>query len=203
MLISAIEHQSYCPRQCGLIHLESTFDENVFTLRGRRVHERADSGKASVERGIRTVRGMPLWSDTHGLVGKADVVEFPCDGPPVPIEYKHGKAKKHPHAEAQLCAQALCLEEMLGVVIPQGALYFVASKQRRTIEFDAPLRVRTLQVVEEVRNMLQTLLLPRAKYDRRCRSCSLLDACLPMVAEPLRHMLAPWDRGAREMEDPW
>src|ERR671921_686889 len=114
VLISALEHYSYCPRQCALIHVERVFDENVFTLRGRRAHERADAPNTTGENGVRIERALPLWSDELGLNGRADVVEFPADGGIVPVEYKHGPRRERKHDDLQLCAQALCLEEMLG-----------------------------------------------------------------------------------------
>jgi CRISPR-associated exonuclease Cas4 len=110
--ISAVEHFSYCPRQMALIHLEGIFDENVYTLRGRALHERVDQAEDRMERGVRVVRALPIWSERLGLVGKADVVEF-RDDRPIPVEYKSGKVRDHVHAKRQLCAQAMCLEEML------------------------------------------------------------------------------------------
>jgi CRISPR-associated exonuclease Cas4 len=177
--ISAIEHYSYCPRQCALIHVEQTYEENVFTVRGRLAHERTDAAQPSVERGVRTLRGIPLWSERHGLRGKADLVELRPEGP-YPVEYKVGR-RRGPHADLQLCAQALCLEEMLGQPVPRGALYLHAERRRYEILLDDSLRERTIQVIDAVRDMLHRQLLPIAPNDARCRECSLLDACLPGV----------------------
>src|SRR5438552_3319316 len=113
IMISALEHYSYCPRQCALIHQEQTFSENLYTLRGRAVHEQVDEPEAVVEKGVRVERALPLWSNRLGLVGKADVVEFRGETP-YPVEYKHGPPREKEHDELQLCAQALCLEEMTG-----------------------------------------------------------------------------------------
>ncbi len=126
--ISALEHFSYCPRQCALIHVEQTYEENLYTVRGRLAHERVDEGDTSSRAGTRTLRGVPLWSFHLGLRGKADAVELHPAGP-FPIEYKVGR-RHGAHADVQLCAQALCLEEMLGVPVPRGAVYYGALRRR-------------------------------------------------------------------------
>lgn len=158
MMISAIEHYSYCPRQCGLIHIEDVFDENVFTIRGRQVHDRVDEPIARFERGKRVERALPIWSETFGLTGRADVVEIE-EGTqgviiPMPVEYKSGKARHADHASLQLCAQAICLEEMFKVPVTQGALYFFAEKKRLLVAIDSELRRQTLAVVDAIRAMM-------------------------------------------------
>lgn len=186
VMISALEHYSYCPRQCALIHVEQTFDENQFTIRGRIAHERVDSGEDRTTRGVHSLRSIPLWSDEHGLVGRSDVVEMRAAGP-FPVEYKVGR-RRAAHADLQLCAQALCLEEMLGVAVPDGALYFREERKRYDVHFDASLRARTLAVVEAVRAQLTQQLVPEAPNDRRCPNCSLVNACLPsVVGDGQRH----------------
>lgn len=179
VLISAIEHYSYCPRQCALIHVEQTFDENLFTMRGRLAHERVDSGDDAANRGVRTLRAIPLWSERYGVRGKADAVEWD-HGVPFPVEYKVGR-RHGVHVDAQLCAQALCLEEMLDTTVPRGAIYYAATRKREVITFDAALRARTLAIVADIRAMLAAQQLPPAPNDARCRHCSLLNACLPDV----------------------
>lgn len=111
IMISALEHYSYSPRQCALIHVEQTVDENLYTLRGRSVHKRVDQPKVEEQGGMRVERAPPLWSKALGLIGKADVVEF-HEGTPCPVEYKHGPHREQEHDDLQICAQALCLEEM-------------------------------------------------------------------------------------------
>ncbi len=177
-MVSALEHWSYCPRQCGLIHLEQTYDENIFTLRGSRVHSRVDKPTKRSEEGAIIERGLPIWSDTYGLIGKADVVEFHSDKP-YPVEYKSGAKRRGQHEALQLCAQALCLEEMFQVSIPHGAIYWVASRSRVEIAIDERLRAKTVEVIEEVREMWRQSQLPDPANDARCPNCSLLDACLP------------------------
>lgn len=180
VMISALEHWSYCPRQCGLIHLESTYDENLFTLRGQRLHRNVDQQGDLQEEGVRHVRALPLYSDALGLTGRADLVEFP-NGVPFPVEYKSGSRRPHAHEALQLCAQALCLEEMLGAAVPAGAIYFHGSRKRETVVFDDALRARVPASAEAVRRMLAGTTLPPAANDARCPNCSLFDACLPGV----------------------
>ncbi|MGE5619693.1 MAG: CRISPR-associated protein Cas4 [Sphingomonadaceae bacterium] len=179
ILISAIEHYAYCPRQCGLIHLEEIFEENVFTVRGRITHERVDEGIDTTRPGLRVARSIPLWSERLGLYGKADLVEFRQEGP-YPVEYKPGR--RHRDApDLQLCAQALCLEEMLGVPVPRGAIYYAGLHRRYEVEFTPELRARTQEAVAGVRRMLRTPRLPDPANDERCPNCSLADPCLPSV----------------------
>lgn len=184
--ISAIEHYSYCPRQCALIHVEQTFEENVFTVRGRISHERVDSGETENRPGVRVLRGLPLWSELLGLRGKADVVELRPGAPPFPVEYKVGR-RRPPHADLQLCAQALCLEEMLGTEVPEGAIYSHAERRRYRVPLDEALRQQTVALVGEIREQLREQSLPPAVDDARCPPCSLVNACLPQVAaQPYR-----------------
>jgi len=181
VLISALEHWSYCARQCALIHLEQTYDENIFTLRGNRAHEHAHNESAGTEDGIRVVRGLPLWSDRLGMMGKADVVEWHGETP-FPVEYKVGKKRSWGHEVVQLCAQAICLEEMLGVPVPAGAIYYVSSKRRRPITFTPEDYREVEQTVTAIRAMLERERLPAAINDARCPNCSLVDACTPAIA---------------------
>ena len=178
VLISAIEHWSYCPRQCALIHLEQTYDENIYTLRGTRTHERVHQDSAGTEDGVRVTRGPPLWSERLGLVGKADLVEWHGDTP-YPVEYKVGKKRTWAHEALQLCAQAICLAEMLGRPVPGGAVYYVGSKRRREIVFGAGEISAVEAAVTAIRAMLREERLPLAVNDARCPNCSLIDACAP------------------------
>jgi len=193
VLISAIEHYSYCRRQCALIHIEHTFDENLYTIRGELAHERVDAGGLERRANVRVERAIPLWSDRLGLRGKADVVEFRPDGP-YPIEFKVGPPRGR-HADAQLCAQALCLEEMLGAAVPRGALFHVATRRRREIEIDGALRSRTLELIDGVRQMLTEQFVPPPVADRRCAHCSLMESCMPDVVAD-RGLLDRFDRQA-------
>lgn len=180
VLISALEHWSYCPRQCGLIHLEQTYDENIFTLRGNRSHERVHSQGVGVEDGVRVVRGLPLWSDRLGLIGKADIVEWHGETP-FPVEYKVGKKRVWEHELIQLCAQAICLEEMLKVPVPGGAIYYVGSRRRRPVVFSPVDRRIVEEITPRIRDMLASDRLPDAVDDARCPNCSLMEACAPKI----------------------
>jgi CRISPR-associated exonuclease Cas4 len=183
--ISALEHYSYCPRQCALIHVEQVFEENLFTVRGRLAHEKIEAADRDIAQGMRVERAMPLWSDRFGLSGKADLVEFRPEGP-YPVEYKVGRRRGR-HPDLQLCAQALCLEEMLGVPVEKGAVFYHAVRRRHEISIDEPLRRKTLEAIEAVRDMLREQKLPPAPDDGRCPNCSLVNACLPsVVGEPTR-----------------
>ena len=177
--ISALAHWAYCPRRVALIHVEQTFDENVFTVRGRSFHERADSGQGRVERGVRVLRGLPLASLRYGLIGKADIVELHPSGPQ-PVEYKLGGLKGR-DAAIQLCAQALCLEEHFGSAVTRGAVYSHATRRRRTIAIDSALREATFEAIAATRRIIQEQLLPPPVDDARCPRCSLVNACLPAV----------------------
>jgi CRISPR-associated exonuclease Cas4 len=179
VLISAIEHFSYCPRQCALIHVEKVFDENVFTLRGSRSHERTDDPKGMEEHGVRVEKALPVWSERYGLYGKADMVEFSEDGVLYPVEYKFGEKRVHGHDDLQLCAQALCLEEMFGCSVERGAVYHCSSHQRREVEFTEALRKKTIEAVEAIRAVHKSGKLPPPVDDERCPNCSLVHACLP------------------------
>jgi CRISPR-associated exonuclease Cas4 len=180
VMISALEHWSYCPRQCALIHLEQTFDENIYTLQGHMLHERADEEASELRGDVRIERAVPLWSRRLGLVGRADVVEFHAQMT-FPIEYKSGPRRKWGHDDLQLCAQALCLEEMTGKTVPRGAIYHHGARRRREVAFDEPLRQRVVEAVADIRQMLTTRALPPAVNDARCQHCSLKDSCLPSV----------------------
>lgn len=188
VLISALEHFSYCPRQCALIHVERIFDENVFTLRGRHAHERADEAHTAWENGVRVERALPLWSDRLGLQGRGDVVEFHPDGQVIPVEYKNGTRRERRHDDVQLCAQAFCLEEMLSVSVERGAVYSLQTRRRREVAFDDTLRDETRALIEAIRAMQGSRgPLPPALNDNRCPRCSLLDACVPATVVAARH----------------
>lgn len=181
--LSALQHLVYCPRQCGLIHLERAWDENVFTAEGRVHHERVHGG-GHVRRGaVRTEFGVALRSLSLGLCGQADVVEFHGRGAnlqPFPVEHKRGKSKSHDADRIQLCAQGMCLEEMLGVPAPAGALSYASSRRREEVAFDQGLRVRTIEVACALHDMLAEGRTPAPLYARqKCDRCSLKARCLP------------------------
>ena len=181
VLISALEHWRYCPRQCALIHLERTFDENVYTLRGRLLHRKVDQEDHEVRDGVRIEYALPLWSDRLGLIGKADVVEFHGLAP-YPVEYKVGRRRSSQAVAVQLCAQAICLAEMTGQPVPRGAVYHHGSRRRREIVFTPGMCAEVEQIVPAVRRMLAGGRLPPPAADARCRLCSLRESCTPDLA---------------------
>jgi len=187
VLISAIEHYSYCPRQCALIHVERVFDENALTLHGRREHARTHEPLTTLEPGKRIEHALPLWSDRLGLSGVADAVEFHDDGAVMPVEYKHGRRRGGRHDALQLCAQALCLEEMLGVRVTRGAVYRRQARHRKEIALDdETLRHDTATMIAAIRDMLRQGALPSPLNNARCRDCSLAEACAPDILENAR-----------------
>lgn len=191
VLISALEHYSYCPRQCALIHVEQSYDDNLYTMRGNLMHTRVDSGEDTPNRGIPTQRGMPLWSERYGLRGKSDVVEW-HNHVPYPVEYKVGR-RRGVHANIQLCAQAFCLEEMLDCQVPRGAIYYGATRRRHEVAFDSSLRMLTIETINALRQVMIHQQLPTAPNDERCTHCSLLHACLPaVISQPNR--LRAWNK---------
>jgi len=178
--ISAISHHLYCPRQCALIHVEGIFEENDLTASGRAGHERVDEEKSFVEHGIRKEMSLPVYSDTLGISGIADVVEFPANAPPFVIDYKHGKISSWEPAEAQVTAIVMCLEEMLGCAIPTAAIYHIQSHKRRDFDVDKSLRGIALQAIAEIRESFRNRFVPAAQYSKKlCGRCSLLAQCLP------------------------
>lgn len=183
--ISAIEHHVYCPRQCALIHVDGVWADNPHTIRGRSTHRRVDNPAASrTERGRRVLRAVPLWSERYGLSGRADVIEIHPDETVVPVEHKAG-IRHGDTADLQLCAQAICLEDMLGLSVTEGFVWYGTPRRRSRVVFDNTLRIATLAVVDEIRSQLTSGQLPPAPNDVRCSECQLLDHCLPnVVSDP-------------------
>ena len=179
--ISALQHWSYCPRQCALIHVEQVFADNVFTARGNAVHALVDEPGAERAGTVRIERAMPLWCDRLGLIGKADLVEFARDGSAYPVEYKHGPRRQHRHDDLQLAAQALCLEEMTGKPVAVGAIFHFSSRRRREVAIDDALRDAVESATHAVRDLLLSSTLPAPVNDARCRNCSLIELCQPKV----------------------
>lgn len=177
--ISALQHWCYCPRQCGLIHLEQSFADNIHTARGQAVHHLIDTPGYEIQAGVKVERALPLWSDRLGLIGKADLVEFHPDGRIFPVEFKHGPRRTKRHDDVQLAAQALCLEEMLGRPVTHGAIYHASSRRRREVEITPALRALVAETADAIRAMLASGRLPPPVNDARCRECSLIEICQP------------------------
>ena len=207
--ISALQHLLFCPRQCALIHNEQSWLENQLTAEGRVLHRNAEKGKATTRDGIRITRDLPLHSFEWGLIGKADIVEF--HPPPgvtqtaakrtlkqwidqqraislagwtiIPIEYKRGKPKQDDCDRVQLCAQTLCLEEMLKVTINFGYLFYGQKQHRHDVQFDLPLRAVAADTISRLHQLIESGETPRAEYQPKCNNCSLYDLCLPKTSQ--------------------
>ena len=185
--LSALQHWAYCPRQCGLIHLEQAFEDNIHTARGQAVHHLVDEPGYEMKAGVKVERALPLWSDRLHLIGKADLVEFHPDGSVYPVEFKHGRKRAKLHDDIQLAAQALCLEEMLGRPVPEGAIYHASSRRRRSVVITDELRRLVVDTANAIRAMLASSALPAPANDGRCRECSLQALCQPeAVAATMR-----------------
>ena len=186
--VSALNQYAYCPRRCGLIYLEGEFNDNIHTQRGNAEHARVDrAAHTSMREGARVEYALPIWSDRIGLIGKCDVVEFWPDGAVYPVEYKHGPRRAWLNDDIQLAAQALCIEEMLGLTIERGAIFHAGSKRRREIDVNDALRAEVASAVTAIREMLSKHRLPEPITDpRRCRECSMKDICQPEAARALR-----------------
>ena len=179
VLISAIEHFAYCPRQCALIYCDGMWSDNAHTVRGRRAHRRVDSGKHRQERGRKVLRAIPVWSETLGLSGRADAVEIVGETV-CPVEYKSG-VRHGTSADLQLCAQALCLEEMLDVDISHGFIWYGGPRRRVRVDFPLALRDEVKDIVKRIRRQILTAELPAAVHDQRCKQCQFLQFCLPEI----------------------
>lgn len=192
--LSALQHLVFCERQCALIHLEQLWADNRLTAEGRAQHERSDEPGTEVRGDVRIARALPLCCLRLGLVGKADVVEFrqcednepgavmpglPGRWRPFPVEHKRGKPKKIHCDEAQLCAQALCLEEMLECDVPRGALFYGTTKRRKEVPFDESLRRETETLAERLHDLIALGRTPPAVFEPKCKQCSLIDLCMP------------------------
>lgn len=185
--ISALNQFMYCERRCALIHIERVWLENRFTAEGRIMHERVDAGKSEKRRNVRVSTAVSLRSLRIGLVGKADVVEFHQKAlpngsiiwQPFPVEYKRGRPKKDNCDKIQLCAQALCLEEMLNFRIELGALFYGKTRRRQNVTFDEELRAETEQMAKNLHELFNQRKTPKPVFDKRCPQCSFASYCLP------------------------
>jgi CRISPR-associated exonuclease Cas4 len=184
--ISALQHLVFCERQCALIHLERQWAENRFTAEGGVLHRKAHSGRSETRPAGRTARAVPLRSAEHGIHGVIDVVQLRPGAPPLPVEYKRGRPKAGDCDRVQLCAQALCLEEMLRTAVPAGEIFYGKTKRRVRVAFDEALRARTLAVIRRLRDLILSGRTPAAEPGPKCRGCSLKELCLPRLAEKPR-----------------
>lgn len=178
IMVSALNHYLYCSRRCALVHVEQVWDENLYTLRGRDTHENVDIESSRMLEGVRYERALPIWSKRLNLIGKADLVEF-HGKVPYPVEYKSGRHKEFQNDYLQLCAQAICLEEMLKVNVEKGAIFWHASRERKEIVFTEDMRKKVEEVAAAVHRMIAERIVPPPVNDKRCKDCSLKESCLP------------------------
>lgn len=192
LMVSALQHLAFCERQCALIHIEQAWIENRLTAEGRIMHERVHEQDSESRGELYIVRGLKLRSLSLGLTGVADVVEFyrvetngikipgkRGEWQPFPVEYKRGKPKKDSCDEVQLCAQAICLEEMLKVSVDRGALYYGSQHKRHEVGFDERIREETMLLASKLHDLVERGKTPSAMYEKRCDRCSLIDICMP------------------------
>ena len=178
--ISALNQYVYCPRRCYLIHAEGEFTGNIHTESGTREHERVDQLAHDVKKGVRIEFALPVWSDTLGISGRCDVVEFHPDGTVFPVEYKHGKRKQWDNDDIQVAAQAMCLEEMLKTSISRAAIYHIQTRRRREVSIDQKLRNEVSATIKAVINLLNgSQCPPPTEHIKRCPQCSLNELCNP------------------------
>lgn len=180
--LSALQHYAFCPRQCALIHNEQAWAENFLTAQGRALHERVDGGEPETRKGVRFERSVHVAAEKLGLSGVLDMVEHDLlSGRLKPVEYKRGKPKIDDWDKIQLCAQALCLEEMTGQIIAEGALWYQQTRHRQVVVFTDDLRQKTLAIINEVRLLLECGETPAAVYGKHCKACSLIELCQPQL----------------------
>jgi CRISPR-associated exonuclease Cas4 len=183
--ISALQHLVFCPRQCALIHLDREWAENRLTAEGGLLHARVQSGETTTRGALRVLRALPIVSRRLKQTGYADVVEIHRAGDggerALPVEYKRGTIKLNDADHVQLCAQALCIEEMLDLPVIEGALFYGAQRRREQVVFDDVLRARTEFLVGELRSLFDLRVLPPPCYGAHCRSCSLVEVCRPTL----------------------
>ena len=179
--LSLLNDFLYCQRRAALKAIEGWRGTNEHTVVGDSFHEQADVSGYETVKGVTLLRALPVWSDRLGLNGKCDIVERHPDGSLVPVEFKKGKRRKFDNDDAQLCAQALCLEEMFGLDIPRGAIFHARSKRRREVEFTEDLRRLTEQAIEAMHRQIEEEVVPQAVHKPQCSECSLFDHCLPEI----------------------
>lgn len=196
LMLSGIKHYQFCRRRWALVHIEQQWQENALTVEGHQLHERVHNKDLTEMRGsVLLSRAMPVRSEVLKITGECDMVELYIDanGVPIhgregrwrlyPVEYKRGKPDSRGADEMQLCAQAICLEEMFVTEIPEGALYYAALHQRRTVAFSDKLRKKVRTAVADMHNMMERGYTPRAKWTKACKSCSLVEICQPALSK--------------------
>ncbi|RCK73303.1 MAG: CRISPR-associated RecB family exonuclease Cas4 [Ignavibacteriae bacterium] len=182
IMINSLQHYIFCPRQCGLIHIDDVWQENLFTVRGKILHEKVDAESYETRGNVKTVYSLRIHSYRYGLVGRCDVVEFrqTKNGKQIlPVEFKAGEPKEDISDKVQLCAQVFCLEEMLNTKINIAAFFYGKIRRRNIIDITSELRTQTEEVIDKVRKMIADSKVPIVEYSSKCRNCSLITVCQP------------------------
>lgn len=185
IVLSALNQYDYCPRRCYYIFVENVFTENEHTVEGSLRHQRVNSGETSTLNGALQLRSLYLYSRALGICGQADVIEERA-GEIYPVEHKKGRRGEWRNDALQLCAQALCLEEMNGKLVVRGYIYYAATGRRQEVEFTPELRQQTIDTIAAVRKLVESGERPPNPYMPRCKGCSLYDTCLPRETARLR-----------------
>jgi len=182
IMISALQHYIFCPRQCALIHIDDVWQDNFFTVRGEILHEKVDADTYETRGNVKIVRGLRIHSFKYGLVGRCDVVEFKQTSKVneiLPVEFKAGQPKEDISDKVQLCAQVLCLEEMMNIQINKAYFFYGKIKRRYKIDIDLRLRTQTENVINNVRILVSNKKIPIMEFSAKCRNCSLINICQP------------------------
>lgn len=180
--IAALNQYAYCPHRCWRMFCTGEFIDNQYTIEGTSLHERVHTLGEGHREETWQVRAVWLKSERYQLIGKSDLIES-VDGQLYPVEYKRGNKGEWDNDELQVCAQALCLEEMSGQAVTLGYIYYAHSHQRQLVEISTELRQSAIATIQAVKTLLQTGLMPKAVYSQRCKGCSLYSQCLPQAAE--------------------
>ena len=207
LMLSALQHLLFCERQCALIHIEQLWFENRFTAEGRVMHDRVHSGGNESRGSVRIEFSVPIRSFKLGITGQADVVEYHrmdiqnagvLDAnlvktgkrkkvwQPFPVEYKRGKPKKDNCDKVQLCAQGICLEEMTGIAVPKGALFYGKNRRRQDVMFDQAIRDETADAAKRLHALIESGRTPAPVYAKKCDTCSFVNICMPKAVTPKR-----------------
>jgi len=182
--ISALQHYAFCPRQCAYIHIERLWQDNYLTAKGNQLHERVHSSESEKRGNLKTERGVRVSSDQYGLTGQLDLLEIQLKPFQLtPVEYKRGKPKINDCDRIQLCAQALCLEEMRDVAVNRAALWYWQVRKREWIELDKTLRALTINTIHATHKLIESNIIPKASYSKSCKACSFFDICQPQKTD--------------------
>lgn len=181
--ISSINAYLYCPRRAGLILIEQAFSDNHHTIKGKQVHQRVDIPGQNNRDDITMIRNLPVWSAKLSIHGRCDMVEKHPDGSVVPVEYKKGGGRAYRNDDAQVCAQGMCLEEMLGIIIPHGMIYHAKTKRRRKVIFTEELKELTKKTIYALHALINSGAVPAAKFSAKCQGCSMNQNCMPRLTD--------------------